>query len=195
MHGVKRERIIRILLNQPDGSLTKYRISKLADCSTSWVIEYLQVLKNKGYIKDTEVKEYEKLLDYWAGITKKIRYFEFFLRSPVEFLRNIGLDYALTTYQAENLINHYLFPTRTDVYIQKDDLPLWKERITQKGLLGKGNLRLLLHDPHVFYKREKIDGLWVVSTPQLLVDLKREGGVCLEAYEMMVEKHVRRKRD
>ncbi len=195
MHGVKRERIIRVLLNQPDGSLTKYKIAKLANCSTSWVIEYLQVLENKGYTKGTEVKEYEELLSYWAGIAGKIRYFEFFLRSPTAFLRNIGLDYALTTYQAENLLNHYLFPTRTDVYIRKDDLLLWKERITQKGLLGKGNLKLLLYDSHVFYKREKIDGLWVVSIPQLLVDLKREGGVCLEAYEMMVEKYVRRKRD
>lgn len=182
-------------MNQPDGSLTKYRVAKLADCSTSWAIEYLQDLEEKGYTKDTEVIKYRDLLSYWADIVGKVHYFEFFLRSPTDFLRDVELEYALTTYQAENLVNHHLFPTRTDLYIRKDDLDLWKEKITKRGLLGKGNLRLLIYDSHVFYNKEKIDDMWVVSIPQLLVDLKREGGVCLEAYEMMVERHVRKKRD
>lgn len=36
-----RERVIRILLNKPDGSLTEYEVVKKAECSFSWVHEFL----------------------------------------------------------------------------------------------------------------------------------------------------------
>jgi hypothetical protein len=48
-----------------------------------------------------------------------------------------------------------------------------------------------VYDDHAMYGKKKINGLWVASVPQVLIDLRREGGVCLEAYEMMVEKYVR----
>ena len=51
----------------------------------------------------------------------------------------------------------------------------------------------MIYDEHVFYKKKKINSLWVASIPQIMVDLLKEGGVCLEAYEMMVKKYVRTK--
>ena len=103
------------------------------------------------------------------------------------------MKYALTTYKAENLVNHFLFPSRTDLYIRSDDLRDWKRLITEehKGFFGKGNLRLLVYDEHVFYNMKKRKGLWTVSIPQIMHDLKKEGGVCGEAYDMMVMKYVR----
>ena len=144
-------------------------------------------------VKNTKVLKKEKLLDHWFSITQKPRHYDFFVQSPKKFLQDIKLDYALTTYMAENILNHYLFPSRTDLYIKEDDLLLWRDKIIKNGLVGKGNLRLLIYDEHTMYKKKKINGLWVASIPQVLIDLRREGGVCQEAYDMMVEKYVRRK--
>ena len=45
IRGRKRERVLRVLLNEPDGSLTKYKIAKLSECSREWVIEFLRKLE------------------------------------------------------------------------------------------------------------------------------------------------------
>jgi len=192
MHGIKRERILRVLMNKPDGTLTKYMLAKKSNTAKSWIIDYLRILEEDKLVKDTKVLKKENLLDHWFSIIQKPKHYDFFVQSPKEFLRNIKLDYALTTYQAENLLNHYLFPSRTDLYIKEEDFSKWKDKINQNsGLVGKGNLRLLVYDGHTMYEKKKIDGLWVASVPQVMIDLRREGGVCQEAYDMMVEKYVR----
>jgi hypothetical protein len=60
--------------------------------------------------------------------------------------------------------------------------------LTVEGLVGKGNLRLLIADEHVFYGAFKRQSLMVVSIPQLIVDLLEEGGVCIEAAEKLINK-------
>jgi len=67
IRGRKRERVLRVLLNEPDGSLTKYKIAKLSECSREWVIEFLRKLEEQGIVKDTKVHDYNKLTEYWAG--------------------------------------------------------------------------------------------------------------------------------
>ena len=193
MHGMKRERILRVLLSEPNGSLTKYRLAKLSETAKSWVIDFLKNLEDKGIVEGTRVLDKEALLDYWFSISQKPRYYDFFVQSPLDFLRTAKMSYALTTYVAENQLNHYLFPSRTDLYILEEDLSIWKDKISENGLVGKGNLRLLIYDKHSMYDKKKINGLWVASIPQVLIDLRREGGVCKEAYDMMVERYVRGK--
>ncbi|MHA1169735.1 MAG: hypothetical protein ACTSRU_18045 [Candidatus Hodarchaeales archaeon] len=190
MKGKKRERIIRVLLNEPDGSLTKYRVAKNAGTSISWTIEYLRSLEDLKLIERTKVKDFEGLLDNWLKISKTPRYFDFFINDPKSLLRKVKLDYALTTYFADTIINGILFPSRADVYIKEQDFDKWRDELLMRGLMGKGNFRLLINDEHVFYNRFKINGLWIVSRPQLMIDLKREGGVCIQSYEKMVNKHV-----
>jgi hypothetical protein len=73
-------------------------------------------------------------------------------------------------------------------YIKEEDWKQWHDIISKKGLVGKGNLRLLLAEEHVFYKSFEKDGLKIVSTPQLILDLMIEGGVCIEAAELLIEK-------
>jgi hypothetical protein len=191
MHGEKRERVLRVILNEPGGSLTKYRVAKLAKISTAWTQEYFNELEKKGITKGTKVVDVEAAYKYWESIARVRVFFDFFVNSPKDFLRESSLKYAVTTYQAENLINHYLFVSRVDAYVLRKDLPLWKERIVGNGLTGKGNLRLMIADEPTLYGKQKVNDLWLVSTPQLLLDLRREGGVCREAYDMMVAKNVR----
>jgi hypothetical protein len=105
----------------------------------------------------------------------------------------VNMDYALTTYFAENYFSKILFPSRADIYINKEDYQKWIEIIIQnKGLVGKGNLRLLIgEDELVFEETTWIDGLRIVSKTQLILDLFREGGVCYQAFEIMVRDYVR----
>ncbi|HKZ95219.1 MAG TPA: hypothetical protein VJ249_11680 [Candidatus Bathyarchaeia archaeon] len=186
--GTVRERIIRVLLNEPTGALTMYRVAKEAECTFPWVHEFLQKLQTKGLVEKTTVKDYEGLIKYWLEVKTKPEKIEYMHKDPLNLLRTIKLPYALTTYRAENLVQHLLFPSRTDLYIRREDEDLWHRLIRQEGLVGKGNLRLLIADSHVFYRSLERRELKIVSPPQLIVDLLEEGGVCTEAAQELLEK-------
>ena len=189
--NIKNLRIIRILLSNPDGSLTKYRIAKQAESSTSWVIEFLRKLESQKLARKTKVLDFDRLIDHYIETMPKMKYFEFFVQEPLKLLNESKLDYALTTYGAENFTSRHLFLSRYDVYIKKEDIDKWKSLILKEGLLGKGNLRLIIVNDDMMFKEAKdIKGIKIVSMPQLLIDLKREGGVCMEAYNMLVNRNV-----
>jgi len=189
--GRIRERVIRILLNEPTGTLTMYRISKEAKCSFPWVHEFLGKLEAKGLVNKTKVKDYADLIKYWLEVKTKADRKDYMHRDPLSLLKQTSLQYALTTYQAENIVQNYLFPSRIDLYINAEEAEQWHELITKEGLVGKGNLRLLIADDHVFYHSFKQRGLNIVSLPQLIVDLFEEGGVCVTAAEKLLEKVVK----
>jgi len=188
--GNKKERMIRVLLNAPEGTLSKYRIAKLAECSFAWTHEYLKELESHDVIEDTLVKNYEGLFKIWLDIKGKPRKREYLIKKPLETLEEVALEYALTTYQAENLVQNYLFPSRIDLYIKESDEPLWNAKLSLEGLLGRGNVRILVYDEHVFYHSFMKKHYWVVSLPQLIVDLYDEGGVCAEAADHLFKKIV-----
>ncbi len=178
-----------MLLNQPDGSLTKYRLAKLSECSREWVIEFLRKLEAQGFVEQTKVLDPEKLAKYWSQVRLEPEHWDYMLRETFRLLRKTELKYALTTYQAENLFQHYLFPSRTDLYILEEDRMKWHDVIVAEGgLVGKGNFRLLHTDNHVFYRSSKLQEMVVVSLPQLVVDLLAEGGPCVEAAQLLLEK-------
>jgi len=186
--GKIKERIIRVLLNEPAGKLTKYGLAKKAECSFPWVHEFLNKLENQGLVKGTEVRNYAGLIDHWLSVKLKPEKREYMLKRPLDLLRGTVLRYALTTYHAENLVQHYLFPSRVDLYVLEEDTEQWHQLITANGLVGGGNVRLLIADSHVLYGSFKREGLNVVSIPQLIVDLFDEGGVCIEAAEQLLER-------
>lgn len=190
--GWVRERILRILLNEPDGTLTMYKVAKEAGCSFSWVHEFLGKLEVMKLVEGTRVRDYEGLVRYWQKVKTKADRREYMHRDPLSLLRRTRLQYALTTYQAENLVQHYLFPSRIDLYVREEDAERWHEFIVEDGLVGKGNVRLLLVDCHLFYGSFERRGLKVVSLPQLIVDLFDEGGVCVEAAERLLERVMER---
>jgi len=186
--NVKNLRIIRMVLNKPDGTLSKYRIAKDTKTSISWVVEFFGSLEKKKLVKKTKVLDFDKLVDYYIEIMPKLTYFDFYVKDPIALLKQSKLDYALTTYGAENYTSHQLFPSRYDIYIKEADFDTWKAMILKDGLLGKGNLRLILaNDPALFKETSIINGIKIITKPQLLIDLKREGGVCLEAYQTLVK--------
>ncbi|PWB49310.1 MAG: hypothetical protein C3F06_14255 [Candidatus Methanoperedenaceae archaeon] len=180
--------MLRVLANNPLGDMSKYEIARQAVATYPWVREFFLKLENMGLVKDTKVLDYPALLSYWQSVHIKYKYREYMVKEPLKLLKNNNLPYALTTYQAENLIQNYLFPSRIDVYIIEEDWKQWHDMISKKGLVGKGNLRLLLAEKHIFYKYFEKDNFAIVSTPQLIVDLMIEGGVCIEAAELLIQK-------
>lgn len=188
MRGQKRERILRVLLAVSE-SLSKNELSKRANCTRQWIILFLRELEQKHLIKDTKVIDKKKLLKYWLKIHKKPKkYKEYMVKEPLKLLKKTEFNYALTTYQAENIVQKYLFPSRTDIYIQEEDLKEWHTLMTENGLYGKGNVRLIVTDDHVMFGKRKINKLFIVSMSQLIVDLFREGGPAEEAAEMLLKK-------
>jgi len=188
MRGKVRDRILRVLINNPDGDMSKYEIARQTCATYPWVRKFLLNLEEMRLVKGTRVLDYPAILRYWQSVNIKSKFREYMVKEPLKLLKKSKLPYALTTYQAENLIQNYLFPSRIDVYIKEDDWKQWHDMISKKGLVGKGNMRLLLADEHVFYKSFKKDGLRIVSTPQLIIDLMIEGGVCIEAAELLIKK-------
>ena len=189
--NIKNLRIIRILLNTPDGSLTKYKIAKQADCSGPWVIEFLRKLEKNKLVKGTKLLNSDKIIDYYLETMPKLKYYDFYVNNPIELLKKSKLKYAITTYTAENYFTRQLFPTRYDTYIDENDIPKWKRLIMKEGLIGKGNFRLLAtYDEKIFDESSEIKGTKIVSMPLLLIDLKREGGVCMESYFLLTKKDV-----
>ena len=193
--GSKRERILRVLLNHPDSVLTKYSVSKNAGTSFSWTHEFLMKLERDGYVEGSKVLNYEGLVRFWAKHRLNPGSRDYLIQRPLELLRRTELAYALTTYQAETLVQGYLFPSRIDLYVKKGERGDWHGLLSREGLVGEGNVRVLFDDDHVFYDAVEVGGLRVVSMPQLIVDLLLEGGVCVEAAEMLLAKmgggHVR----
>jgi len=184
--GIKQERILRVLLNHPDDELTKYRIAKEVDASESWVLNYTKTLEQKGLIENTTVLDPRALYEEWQDIRVAQNQVSVSFQQPMDLLQETDLDYALTTYEAETLVQGFLFPSTTDFYIRPEDGADWTNLIEDNGLLGGGNTRIRVTDEHVFYETTRRGDHSLVSTPQLIVDLLEEGGPCEEAAEKLI---------
>ena len=189
MKGEKRERILQILLENPEGTLTAYAIHKKAECSQPWALTYLKKLERMRLIKNTRVLDVYKLYEHWLEIRTPPEYREYHLKKdPLSSIKQSTLPYALTTYQADNIMNKYLFPTRTDAYILRSDLNAWHSCLTSQGLVRKGNTRILVADPFIIHHSQSKRGYALVSTSQLICDLFMEGGVAEEAAHLLIRK-------
>lgn len=186
--GFKKERIIRVLLNHTGKEITKYRVAKLAEVSEPWCREYTKRLEEKELIRGTEAFDPRGLYDEWRKVRIKPNQLSVSLQNPMNLLRRTNLEYVLTTYRAENLQQGLVFPSITDFYVDRDEVEDWIKIVESQGMLGGGNTRIRLTDPHVFYNSQEIRGMKIVSTPQLILDLLEEGGPCEEATNKLIEK-------
>ena len=185
--GFKRERLLRILCNHPEGQLTKRELAELADTSDAWTAKFTNQLEEEGLLKGTAVRDPRGLYDYWRETRVPPSELTVALQSPLDVIQDAGLNYAFTTYQAENAHQGFLFVSNTAVYVDPDDAEDWLSIIEDHGLIGGGNTEFRVTDNHVFYGSETVNGLQTVSIPQLIVDLLDEGGPCVEAAERLIE--------
>ena len=186
--SINRQRIIRTLLNNPEGNLTKYELAKISLCKFSTAHRILKELQIQGLIQGTKVKDFKLLVESWKNWQIKSKQRWYLIKDPIKMMQNSKLQYALTTYYAENIVQNYLFPSIMDIYIHSNDIISWHEELINDGLVGKGNTRILIGDDHVFYNSFVTNDLRLVSIPQLILDLLNEGGTCIDAANNLMQK-------
>lgn len=187
--GFNKERIIRALLNHTGDDLTKYRLAQLSEASEPWTRQYTEQLEQQGLIEGTELVAPAELYRTWLDQRIEPNQLEISLQQPMDLIAEADLQYALTTYQAENLHQGFLFTSTTDFYIAPTEIDDWLAIVEENGLLGGGNTRIRVLDDHVFYNQQEVDDFPTVSIPQLILDLLAEGGPCEEAAKKLINSY------
>lgn len=187
--GFNKERIIRTLLNHSGDGLTKYRVAQLSGASEPWTRQYTEQLEEQGLVHGTSVVAPRELYQVWLEHRIAPNQLEISLQQPLDLLAETDLQYAVTTYHAENLHQGFLFPSTTDFYVAPEEIDAWLGVVEEKGLLGGGNTRIRVLDDHVFYNQQTIEGFSTVSLPQLILDLLAEGGPCADAAEKLIDSY------
>lgn len=184
--GFKKERLHRVLLNHPDGDLSRYEVTQRADVSKGWAYDYIDQLESKGFVQESTVRDPEGLYQHWLETRIEPNSVRVSFQQPLSQIRETDLDYALTTYEAEQVHQGFLFSSSTDLYVREDDIPMWLEIIEQTGLIGGGNTEFRATDEHVFYNAQTVNEVVTVSIPQLIVDLLDEDGPAVEAATRLI---------
>ncbi|MES3160647.1 MAG: hypothetical protein PPP55_03640 [Halorubrum sp.] len=187
--GFKKERLHRVLLNHAAGELSRYAVANEADVSTSWAYDYLDQLEDDGLVEDTTVLDPAALYDRWVKTRIEPNAVRVSLQQPLETIRQAGLDYALTTDEAEQVHQGFLFASTTALYVREEDIDDWLDVIEQQGFVGGGNTELRATDEHVFYNTQTVDEVTTVSIPQLIVDLLDENGPAVEAANRLLKQY------
>jgi hypothetical protein len=187
--GFKKERLHRVLLNHAAGELSRYAVANEADVSTSWAYDYLDQLEDDGLIEDTTVIDPPALYDRWLETRIEPNSVRVSLQQPRERIREAGLEYALTTDEAEQVHQGFLFASTTAFYVRETDIDDWLDVIEQNGFVGGGNTELRATDEHVFYNTQTVDEVTTVSIPQLIVDLCDEDGPAVEAANRLMDRY------
>lgn len=185
--GLKRERLLRALLSQPGGSLSKRELARRAGTTPEWAVNVTNQLEDKGYVNGTAVTDHEQLFEYWLTNRVDPNRVTVSLQEPVHTIQATNFTHAFTTYHAENAKQGYLFPASAAVYIHPEDTDDWTNWIESNALIGGGNTEFRILDEHVFYDAAPVNDLHIVSTPQLILDLLDEGGPCVEAAHRLME--------
>ncbi len=151
----------------------------------------LDRLEEDHLVKGTMVTDCNGHLQRWSSIHLRYRSQSCTLPGILRVLRKSDLEYALTTYQAESIVNGYLFPSKVEFYVCPDDLNDWHRMLVRAGaLVGGGNVRLRSYDRGVFHNLFAVKGYRIVTISQLITDLLRENGSAVEAAEMMMQKYM-----
>jgi len=198
MVRTKTKKLIALLLDTDYSPKSKYGLAKDAGCTSTWAIKFLKKLENKKIVKGLKVKNARALFElFHRKRPKKQIYRSYSINNAselIESVKNGGMDYAFTTYVAENILQKYLFSHRIDFYVKKENFEAWHEKMSKLGLYGGGNVRVIVSENEELFNKkqvnnkDKIDGPWIVNTPQLISDLFTEGGPAKEAGEMLLKK-------
>ena len=142
-----------------------------------------------GYIDGTTVVDPAALYDRWLDTRIEPNTVRVSLQQPLDTVRNADLDYALTTDEAEQVHQGFLFASTTALYVREADIKAWLDLIEQTGFVGGGNTELRATDEHVFYNTQRIEDVTMVSVPQLIVDLLDEDGPAVEAANRLMTRY------
>jgi len=195
MTRTKTKRILALLLDPDYLPKSKYALAKDAGCSSAWVLKFLKRLEKEKIVKGLKITNARALFElFHEKRPKKQIYKTYSINNPsqlIESVKNSGMDYAFTTYVAENILQKYLFSHRIDIYVKEENLLDWHEKMSKLGLYGGGNIRVIVSTCEELFNKKQGDSknwAWIVNLPQLISDLFAEGGPAKEAGEMLLKK-------
>ncbi len=201
----KAERVLRVLLNNPNMTWKTEKLVKEANVSQGMVSKVKQRLDMMEWISvgrsGFQLLNWTDLLDEWQ---KQYRYSRnkvynlYSLKSPetieqdiADYCRENNIPYALTMFSGASRVAPYTRFKRTYAYIDTD-IEFLKDALEMKTAPSGPNVTLLLpYDQGVFYGLKEYDGLPVVSPIQLYLDLINNKGRGEEAAQFLLEKVIK----
>lgn len=196
------QKIIRVLVNL-DTHVSVRDISKLSKSSLGITSKIINQLRETGYVSKMKSKlkinNKESLIRAWGYTVNiseipKIGFIsaekpKYVMEKVNNLSKKNSLKYAFTLLSATEVINPYLYPDSVDLYINKNDLKEWEKLLINQRIYPaeKGNVALYLVDESYFFNIRKINNFFVISLPQLFIDLFSKGGRYVESAEKIME--------
>lgn len=203
---MKASRIVRALLSDPARDWSQTELAAAIGVSQGYLSIQQKNLERAGYImverRRLRLVDHARLLSDWASHYRwdrhrKSRYvfnavaYEEGLARLDTVLRGRGIGYAFTGWSGAFLRAPYGIPDRWMAFVEKEpDLP------AELGLFpveqGENMLLIVPQDLGAFQFAQEINGLRVVSDPQLYVDLRKMPGRAVEQAEVLRNKYLDR---
>lgn len=211
--GVRSSRIVRVLLVHPRRSWVLRELAKEAQVSLGMAYYVISSLVQMGFVSRDEsnrliLTDPYRLIRQWAASYNYLflnkfseyytfdREFETFLSRLTKLPSQVEGKYALTLHSAAWLIAPYVRPTDFHIYIHLDvgreNLAVFAKDLDISPIERSGNVKLVSpYDEGVFYGSKLVNGVRIVSSVQLYVDLYNHPGRGEEAAGKLLEKVVK----
>jgi hypothetical protein len=181
-------RVVRVFLVDPEREWSILGLSKEAQTGYGHTYRVVKTLLRMGLCRKTEanrvvVVNASELLTRWASyydfaLLNKINAYYFLDEDFDGFVRKLAavgerdLRYALTLQAGAALVAPYVRPANIHLYVKPETLGEWQKHLGLQLTEMGGNVFLVEpYDEGVFYKVQRLKGVWVVSNVQLYVDL------------------------
>lgn len=195
----KAERILRVLLSNPNMKWKTEELAKTAEVSLGQVSNVKKLLADREWIdlSDFRLKEPRKLMDEWSAAyrsqrNKRIDYYSLekvneLESSIAEMCEDMGISYALTGFSAAARRIPMVRYQRATVYVTENVEGL-VEGLGLKTVNSGANLSIWTpYDNGVLFGAEEIEGIKLVSAVQNYLDLKGDRGRGEEAAAALLE--------
>jgi hypothetical protein len=201
LYSSKTERILRVLLSDPNRSWKTVDLKESANVSLGMVSYVKSRLAEKEWIRTTPqgfllsdpralLSEWEKAYDF-----NRNREYEFYsIKSTTEFERSLAevcqqeaVPYALTGFSAANQLAPNVRNQRSVVYV-RGDISTIAKRLGLKPVNSGANISILEpYDDGIFWGVTQENGLKVVSPLQAYLDLQHYHGRGEEAAKYLFD--------
>jgi len=199
------ERVLRVLLNNPDKKWKMETLSKDADVSLGMSSKVKQKLEAMEWLESSKsgfkLLKWEELLNEWS---KNYRYSkntnidfyslknETYIENQLsEYCKENNIKYAFTLFSGASKIAPFTRYKRINFYLEKNTEAV-KELLSLKPASSGPNVTISIpYDSGVFYNLKKYKGISVVSSIQLYLDLINFKGRGEEAARFLFDKRIK----
>ncbi len=191
------QNIIRVILNKKIRSVRE--LSRESNNSLGITSKIVNQLAASDYLekRDFKIKNKERLLEFYSlsyslNELKNLQFVaperpQYIIKKIANIANKNKLEYALTLFSATEIVKPYVAPAETHLYVLKEQQKNWELILPKSNILPaqKGNVILFIVEKEYFYNCKNINGINVISLPQLYADLTAYKGRGAEAAKML----------